>query len=287
MLPLAWRVARVDPVFGVDSSGAVALVSEAAALWEEAVGRPMFRHDDREGFPVRFLQRDAEGRGADEAAAAFRRAEEEYGAAADLLGRRLGELQQRLGDEEVRRLAHLDRLAGFEDEVDRHNREVEGWRERGGAPEGVAATLQEREAGLLTERTLLADERAALEALRDTLAADEASLRADVEAHRLRGEELQASLPPVREEAGFYREAIRAGADGTPVVGREIRVHRPGDRRDLVRILAHELGHALGLPHLEVPGALMAAEYNRMEDRGAVVVGPADVERFRRLCPGG
>lgn len=288
MLPLAWRVARVDPVFGLDSAGAVALVAEAAALWEAAVGRPMFRQDDRDGFPVRFLLRESEeGREADLTAAAFRRAEEEYRAAADLLGTRLVELQERLADEEVRRLDHLERVSGFEAEVDGHNREVEGWRDRGGAPEEVAAALQEREAALVAERTRLTGERTALEALRDTLASVEAGLRGDLEAHRERGEELQERLPSVREQAGFYREAIRAGADGTPVVGREIRVHRPGDRADLVRILAHELGHALGLPHLDVPGALMAAEYNRMEDRGAPVVGAADVARFQALCPGG
>ena len=287
MLPLAWRVARVDPVFGLDSAGAVAVVAEAAALWEEAVGRPLFRQDDRNGLPVRFLLRESGDGAGDPAGSAFRRAEEEYRSAADRLSGRLAELESRLADEEVLRLAHRDEVTGFEARVDAHNREVEGWADRGGAPEEVATTLQDREAALVAERSRLAGERAALEALRDTLAVAEATLREEVEAHRIRGEALQDSLPPVREEAGFYREAIRAGVDGVSVVSREIRVHRPGERGDLVRILAHELGHALGLPHLDVPGALMAAEYNRLEGGGAPVVGAPDVARFERLCPGG
>lgn len=288
MLPLAWRVARVDPVFGVDSAAAAALVAEAAGLWETALGRPLFRQDDQDGFPVRFLLRESEeGRSADLAGSAFRRAEQEYRAAADGLTGRLVGLQERLADEEALRLEHRDQVSDFEARVDRHNGEVEGWRERGGAPDEVAPVLQAREGALLEERTRLTEERTTLEALRDTLAAAEASLRGEVEAHRIRGQDLQESLPPVRQAAGFYREAIRAGEDGSPLVGREIRVHRPGDRGDLVRILAHELGHALGLPHLEAPGALMAAEYNRMEDRGVPVVGAADVARFVRLCPGG
>jgi hypothetical protein len=288
MLPLAWRVARVDPVFGLDSTQAVALVAEAAELWERAVGRPLFRQDDRNGFPVRFLLRESEEeRAADLAGASFRRAEEEYRGAAARLNARLAELQGRLAEEDARRLEHRDAVADFEARVQLHNREVEGWSDRGGAPEEVAAELQEREGALVEERTRLTGERTVLEALRDTLAAAEATLREDVEAHRSRGEELQASLPPVREEAGFYRELIRAGEDGAPVVRREIRVHRPGDRADLVRILAHELGHAMGLPHLDTPGALMAAEYNRMEERGSAMVGPADVARLVRLCPEG
>jgi hypothetical protein len=281
MLPLSWRVARVDAGFALDSVSAAVLVAEAVALWEAAAGRPLFREDPREGLPIRFMLRESESAGAVEE---FRRVEGEYERGGEELRRRLGEFEARLTGEEERRRSHQEQVVAFEERVALHNREVEGWRERGGAPPEVVPLLQATERALETERGALLEERSMLEALRDTLAGAEEGLRGEAEAHRARGEELRRQFPPVREEAGLYREAFQTGADGTPRVSREIRVQRPADRTDLVRILAHELGHALGLPHLDVEGALMAAEYDRTTSRTPPRIHPADLARLMELC---
>lgn len=54
-VPLRWRIARLDEEFGLDALTVAAVVSEAAALWETAVGRPLFVHDPEAGMPVRLV----------------------------------------------------------------------------------------------------------------------------------------------------------------------------------------------------------------------------------------
>lgn len=54
-VPLPWRIARLDEQFGLDATTAERALSEAAGLWEEAVGQPLFRHDPEAGMPVRFV----------------------------------------------------------------------------------------------------------------------------------------------------------------------------------------------------------------------------------------
>ena len=54
-VPLPWRIARLDEEFGLDTLTAATVVSEAAALWETAVGRALFVHDPEAGMPVRLV----------------------------------------------------------------------------------------------------------------------------------------------------------------------------------------------------------------------------------------
>jgi predicted Zn-dependent protease len=66
---------------------------------------------------------------------------------------------------------------------------------------------------------------------------------------------------------------------------REIRVFGFRDRVDLVRILAHELGHALGLAHTEDAGAVMSAEQDRADLSGRpVALQPSDRRALEAMC---
>lgn len=132
------------------------------------------------------------------------------------------------------------------------------------------------------ERQARTDERRRLEAqlgrLRATL--DSAEFEA-------RARELSERLPPDTAEAGVYREAVvRDGAGGVDV-SREIRIHRFADPDDLRRVIAHELGHALGLGHGSDPGSLMRGGPGLGDrDRAGLLVAAEDLDRLRALCPG-
>jgi predicted Zn-dependent protease len=70
---------------------------------------------------------------------------------------------------------------------------------------------------------------------------------------------------------------------GQVTARREIRVYRFDDDDDLRLVLAHELGHAMGLGHSELAGSIMSPEHR---DGSTTEVGRDDVLRLRRLCGG-
>jgi len=280
-VPLAWRLARVDAEFGISEAETMAALREAAALWEERVGRALFRYDPEDGFPIRLVyddrqaRTDERGRREGELAAERARLDVE------------GEALKGLGDVHA---AARARYAARQDELQRrvteHNAEVRSWNERGGAPEDVADRLDSTSDELLVERQALEVERRSLEE-------DLAELQREVDRlnranadHARRAEALAREFPSGTMEAGEYREAARMQNGRVATVGREIRVYRFASGEELRLIVAHELGHALGLGHIDEPKAVMSAAHD-VRTEGSVVtsVHPADLELLLATCP--
>lgn len=133
------------------------------------------------------------------------------------------------------------------------------------------------------------DERQARTDERRRLEADLERLRATLDSagFEARARALSEFLPPDTAEAGVYREAVVRDDTGGVAVSREIRIHRFADPDDLRRVVAHELGHALGLGHGSDPGSLMRGGPGFGDDvRAGPFVGPEDLDRLRALCPG-
>lgn len=133
------------------------------------------------------------------------------------------------------------------------------------------------------------DERQARTDERRRLEADLERLRATLDSAEFeaRARALSELLPPDTAEAGVYREAVVRDDAGGVAISREIRIHRFADLDDLRRVIAHELGHALGLGHGSDPGSLMRGGPGPGDgDRAGLVVAAEDVDRLRALCPG-
>ena len=154
-------------------------------------------------------------------------------------------------------------------------------------------------------------ERARLETARSRVAEAEAAhsrlrTRASLQAVQSEVNRLNRAVGRYNAAVGRYNAAARSGgstvAEGGRVKagdlsweartrnGRVVSIRRTlniglvGGYEELVLVLAHELGHALGLDHVHHPDAIMAAAYRHGRTPYPVRLHPADREAFRRQC---
>ena len=104
-VPLAWRIARVDPGFGLSVAEASAAFDQAATLWEEAVGADLFSNEADGELSVRLVFDERQER-----TRQISRIEVEYNeAGAALLGRQAGLNEMSRQNAERRRQYHVER----------------------------------------------------------------------------------------------------------------------------------------------------------------------------------
>ncbi len=247
--PLAWRIGEIDPRFGVSESEAEQAMVRAVGYWEEVAGRTLFRHDADEGLPVRFVFDDRQ-------------------AVVQERNRRADELDAIDARLETRR-ADLDRaFERLNAEVGRHNEWIREWNDRGGAPPDVLREIEETQASMAARERELTEEAE--------------RLNREVRERNRFWEGLREEFPARTVESAYYGEQVRFRRGRVSEVSeREIRIYYFDDQEELVLLMAHELGHALGLGHTEATGAVMSEVHT-----GPVpALHPSDVALLRDICP--
>ena len=209
--PLAWHIGAVDPRFGFTEEELRRAVEEAAGVWEDAAGRPLFRRDTVGSMAIHLVydtRQQTYDRIRDrETDVAMLRGEVE--ALEELLGR----MEDRVAEARRRheRQATDATAAAYRSAVDRYN-------------------------GTVVQYNQVADRyNAALQ-----------STRTD---------------GPAEVTAGNLQSNTRTLGGRVISMDRVLTVTVAGDYRELVMVLTHELGHALGLGHVATEGALMAERY--------------------------
>lgn len=269
-VPLAYALGELDERFGLTEEAAREAVAVVVQRWEEHTGRDLFVYDtEHADLVVHFVYDGRQKLTEDEHAL-----REVLSRAENVSDSIRGAYTELLAQYEALREKYASRLTAYEAALATHNDEVAYWNEEGGAPEEVYAELREREAELAREGEELRALATELNQLVDRL--------------NTLGEQGNEAVQDYNDRVTDYNDRFNHEREFTQGdyqrdhTGGRVTIYQFADSEELALVLAHELGHALGLGHVDDPKAVL---YYLMEGQDtALSFTEADRAEFERVC---
>lgn len=276
-IPVHYALGEVDAGFGFDDFTVSTALAEAAGLWQALTDTLLFLESDHPRAMTVHLRFDARQR------AANTRRSLRSGLERDRVALQADEAELLQWNERI----EANRAA--------HERDGELLARRARAHEAGVRTWNENPAQRSeARRRALEGEGTALRHALEELERAGRDLNSDIDAYNRRAAELRRRSEDFQGRASRYNEA----SSDEPVEsgrysydrerGRRIEVFRAESYDDLVWVLAHELGHALGIGHVEEPGAVMHAmlhdDYAAHAEGRPVTLGAADHAALLAIC---
>ena len=245
LVPISYRIGALDSRFGIGREDFLRAVEEAGNAWEAAAGRKLFRHDTKAALEVNLVYDSRQE--TTQRLIAVRTAVSDKLQEVNVIKGQLRPLQNK-----IRALddSYSAQLSSYERLQNEYNQSVTQWNAKGGAPEAEHQRLGNQRLALTKQAASLEEKRQELNRLADTineLADKHNSLlrRANDEA-----DSFNRSAPSsLQFEEGRY---IKQGSE------ERIDIFQFDGETALRIILAHELGHALGIRHNANPSSIMS-----------------------------
>lgn len=240
--PITYRLGALDERFSLTEAEALRAFADAAGVWERSLDEDLFVRTTEENadLVVNFVYDERQAL-ADAAAQLEARLE----ASRDINSAISNTYNELVAEYETLEARYEARVEAFDERLAAYNADVARYNDAGGAPPGVFEALEERRAAL---------DEAAAEI--DALAASLNELVEKINTLGERGNRLVASH---NEHVERYNETFASRRQFTQgdYTGDMINVYTFEDRDELVLVLAHEFGHALGIGHVENDASIM------------------------------
>ncbi len=266
-LPVTYSIGSIDGRFNYSAEKLAIAINKAERVWEEELGRELFVHDPDSQFTVNLVydERQKEARTEEEWRLRLNDTEEKTKDLEADLDRANQDYGQSEGE-------YLDERAAYEVRLNAYNERVDQYNESGGAPQDVFTELE--------------NERRAINQLLKKIQQKEQDLQVQVKKLNQLADELNQLVDSYNEEVNRYnaiygsREAYTQGDFDYE----RINIYKFSNDEELVKVLAHEFGHALGIDHVDDEKAIM---FHLMDDeRSEVPPTVADLEAFTLVCSG-
>lgn len=257
--PIEYSIGAFDERFGISQEELLASLSVAEAAWEKEAGRELFRFVPDAPFVVNLIYDERQER--TEEALKLERDLQETQSRQETIGEQYSAVEAQYLKEkrEYEALA-----AAFEARLERHNEDVEEWNRSDKTSSDEYESLEKESEALEKlsgEVEASRQEVNAIVAKMNTFAGKETAL---VEGYN-------SKLSAYTSRYGEAHEF-----DQGEYTSREINIYQFRDLPELRLVLSHELGHALGIVHVEDPASLM---YYLMQDQDVDTLALTDEDR--------
>lgn len=265
--PIHYHIGALDSRFNLSTSSAEAAIDQAVITWEKTTSHDLFTYDEQAPFTINFVYDDRQDRVVTEEAvrAVLDQKEQtstEIAAKYKALNTQYLQLSAAY---EARVTAHNVKLKAFNDTVARYN-------SSGGAPGSAFTKLQIEEAAIKQEAA--------------DLETSAAQLKIIVAKLNQLGDQGNQLIAQYNTGVQSYNATFGETSEFTQgdYQRDKIDIYKFSNESELVKVLMHEFGHALGLSHVEGSSSIM---YYLMQDQpNPPMLTPEDLAAFTTACGG-
>ncbi|MDD5072123.1 MAG: matrixin family metalloprotease [Patescibacteria group bacterium] len=266
--PIAYSIGDLDKRFGLSEDDLIKAVNQAAQIWEEGAGRKLFSYSEAGSLKINLIYDSRQdstvklnnlGINISKDKATYEALKNKY----DVYYKNYNTQKKELDD-----LVNYynQQKANYEDEVKAANR-------RGGAtPDEIAILEQERK-----DLNVLA---ASIQAKQGEFNKTVDDLNALANVINRLIYELNLNVSNYNTIGSSAAGEFQEGEYISDAAGVRINIYQFDSRELLLRVLAHELGHALGLEHVDNPQAIMY----RLNESGNDKLTADDLKELKAVC---
>lgn len=266
--PLTYRIGTVDERFGLTREAFSEAVQQAASIWRGTVPRELFREEPGGALEINLVY-DYRQESADRLKALSLQIDNTK-SSYEVLKSRFQALKTE-SDEKGESLSQV--FASYNQQVGAFNGRAEAVRRQGGASETMHRRLETERRELDSLKESLQRRQNELKEIAETLNSLAVVINGIAANHNLDVVSIREAgdrLGPEFSEGEYVREKGR----------QTITVYHFPNRDVLVRVLTHELGHAMGIVHLDNPQAVM----HRLMRSQSLELTPEDVAALKGKC---
>ena len=238
--PLEYSIGEFDPQFGVSKTEFENKIESGASIWEKAFSKNFFEYNSEAKFKINLIydQRQKEVDAKRRTEFGLSKAESDFKAVDSNFKTFKSNYEARASVYESAKANFLQESKQYENDVERANK-------KGGTTPKEYEDLKQRQTELNTKANSLNSEASAL----------------NIELTQLNKEldQRNKAAQEYNKIAESYNQKYGSGLefDQAEYTGKQINVYEFGNGADLTIALSHELGHALGMNHVENENSIM------------------------------
>lgn len=241
-LPIQYSIGTVDSRFKLSEAQLLDATQKAAAIWEKAAGVQLFARTESGGVPINLVY-DAR-QATTQKNNSLKNSVSENSSTADTIKAAYNTAEEVYKQAQA---TYLSAQNAYQSALAAYNQQVAYWNARGGAPSREYQALQAQQVALKTQESSLEAQRVEVNAKAETVNTLSAQ-------YNPLAKKVNATVGVINQSAG--RE-FEEGLYSQNALGAKIDIYEYSDQDKLVRVLAHEFGHSLGLPHNSNPESIM------------------------------